>query len=138
MTILWQCFLLFWRKKERQSRHHHCGQRREVYFTLALRCFPLGINLDVTHLLVSDAQSILNKGQSWDVPSFNGCVEELLDKSTNYYVWVKILENLLGFFVHSSLGRHVVICHLVFTPAHLFKNVTFLQQSRTQSGIKSS
>lgn len=73
-----KCFLLFWRKKERQSRHHHCGQRREIYFTLALHCFPWGINLDVTHLLMSDTQSILNKGQSWDMPSFNGYVEEEL------------------------------------------------------------
>lgn len=27
---------------------------------------------------MSDTQSILNKGQSWDMPSFNGYVEEEL------------------------------------------------------------
>lgn len=37
--------------------------KKEIYVTWALHCFPFGANLDVTHLLRVNTNSIVYKGQ---------------------------------------------------------------------------
>lgn len=68
--------------------------KKEICVTLALHCFPFGANLDVTHLLRVNTNSIVNKGQG-GMPNFNKYIKEELLGAIVYkfrnYVCVKSL-----------------------------------------------
>lgn len=51
-------------ERKKKDIHHHYGQRKEGHlFYIGIALHPLRYQLDTTHRLMDDTQSILNKGQ---------------------------------------------------------------------------